>query len=295
MFIVTGPTGNVGFEVSRYLVDKNPEELDFRLAAHSVDRVVKEFGPATPVRHLDFDDPSTWPAVLEGGTTLFLLFPLPHPRTAKRWMVPFIDAAKEAGISHIIYVTVPGGDASRVIPHNTVEQHIKASGLGWTLLRPSYFMQNLVRALSTHGVDIAERDEIYIPAGKSTTTFVDSRDLAEVIAMIAADPVAHHEATYLLTGEHKKTYFDVADALSESLGRPIRYTHPSRPAFYRRMRKRGLSRDTVFFMCVVYTLARRGRNNPVSDDLPRLLGRDATTLRQFAQDYRWRWETETWT
>ena len=59
MFIITGPTGNVGAEVSRYLVDKNPDGLEFRLAAHSVDRVHQEFGPDTPARHLDYDDPST--------------------------------------------------------------------------------------------------------------------------------------------------------------------------------------------------------------------------------------------
>jgi len=295
LFIITGPTGNIGAEVSRYLVEKNPAGVEFRLAAHSVDRVREEFGSEVPVAHLEYDDPSTWAPALEGGTTLFLLFPLPHPKTAKSRMVPFIDAAVAAGIRHIIYITVPGGDASRVIPHNTVERHIKESGVQWTLLRPSYFMQNLVRSLSTHGVDIAQSDEIFIPAGKSTTTFVDSRDLAEVIVGIAADTDPHDRQTYVLTGEHKKTYFDVAEALSEALGRPITYTHPSFLAFWRRMRKRGLTRDTVFFMCIVYTLARRGRNNPVSEDLPNMLGRDPTTLRQFALDYKWRWETQTWT
>jgi len=295
VFIITGPTGNIGTELCRYLVDKNPDELEFRLAAHNVDRLRSEFGPDAEIVHLDYDDPTTWPAVLEGGTVLFLLFPVPHPRTAKKWMVPFIDAAAAAGIEHVVYISVPGGDSSRVIPHNTVEQHLKASGMEWTVLRPSYFMQNLVRRLSTHGVDIAEHDEVFIPAGKSTTTFVDSRDLAVVISMMAAAPKEHRGKTYLLTGEHRKTYFDVAEVLTEALGRPITYTHPSFFAFWRRMRKRGLTRDTVFFMCIVYTLARRNVNNPVGDDLPRLLGREPTSMRQFAQDYKWRWDTETWT
>jgi len=295
VFIVTGPTGNVGTEVSRRLVDENPGELAFRLAAHHPEQVRELFGADVPVVALDYADPATWPGALAGGTVLFFLFPLPHPRTARRWMVPFIDAAVASGIRHIVYLTVPGGDSSRIIPHATVERHIRASGVGWTFLRPSYFMQNLVRSISTHGVDIARHDEIFIPAGTSTTTFVDSRDLAEVITKIAADSAAHHEQTYLLTGEHERTYSDVADVLTEALGRPITYTQPSRLAFWRRMRKRGLSRDTVFFMIIVYTLARRGVNNPVGDDLTRLLGRQPTTLRAFAEDYKWRWETETWT
>lgn len=54
-------------------------------------------------------------------------------------------------------------------------------------------------------------------------------------------------------------------------------------------------KDTVFFMQIVEFLARRGWNAQEGDDLGALLGREPTTFRRFAEDYAWRWESQTWT
>jgi len=156
------------------------------------------YGADTPAVRLDYDDPSTWPSVLDGATTLFLLFPLPSPRRAKRQMAPFVEAAGRAGVKHFVYTTVPGADTSKKIPHYHVERAIEATGAGHTFLRASYFMQNLVRALSTHGVDIATNDQPYIPAKVSVTIFVDSRDVGEVALKVTDDPGAHLNASYTL-------------------------------------------------------------------------------------------------
>jgi uncharacterized protein YbjT (DUF2867 family) len=198
-------------------------------------------------------------------------------------------------VQHIIYVTVPGADHLKFVPHYQVERHIESTGTAHTFLRCSYFAQNLVRNISTHGVDIADHDEIFIPGGTGKTTFIDSRDVAEVIVDIVADPAPHKDATYLLTGPQRLDFFECAEILTEVLGRPIRYAKPSMPAFWRRLRRRGVTWDTVAFMTIVYTLTRFDKNDPQGSDLPRLLGREATTFRTFAEDYRWRWDTKTWT
>ena len=74
----------------------------------------------------------------------------------------------------------------------------------------------------------------------------------------------------------------MAEILAEVLGRPIRYAAPSLPAFWLRMARRGVAADVIFFMTIVYTLTRTGRNEPLTDELPRLLGRPGTTMRAFA-------------
>lgn len=127
---------------------------------------------------LDFDDRSTWPAVLEGVTDSSLLFPLPSPKAVRIRMIPFIDAAVRAGCRHIVYVSVPAADTQRVVPHHAVENHIKQSGAHYTILRCGFFMQNLCRKVSTHGVDIMDRGELFVPGGRGRTTFLDSRDVA---------------------------------------------------------------------------------------------------------------------
>jgi uncharacterized protein YbjT (DUF2867 family) len=295
MLVITGPTGNVGTEVTRALADRGDGSVPYRVAAHDPERIRREFGDHVAVVPFDYDDRSTFPAVLDGVSTLFLLYPVPKPSTVKRWMKPFVDAAVAAGAQHIIYITVPGADRLRFVPHYGVERHIEASGVPYTFLRCSYFAQNLVRLISTHGVDIAEHDEVFIPAGKGAITFIDSRDVAEVVLDIVADPAPHKNVTHLLTGPERLDFAAVASILTDVLGRPITYAKPGMPSFWRRLKRRGVTWDTIAFMTGVYTLTRFDKNDPQSGELPELLGRPATKFRTFAEDYKWRWDTQTWT
>lgn len=294
MLVVTGPTGNVGADVARLLVESD-QGITYRLAAHDPARIAAEYGPEVPCARLEYRDRSTWPPVLDGIETLFLLYPLPQPWTVRSRMVPFIDAAVAAGCRHIIYVATPGSDTIKANPHYQVERHIESTGVSWTFLHASFFMQNLVRRVSTHGWEIALRDEIVIPAGRGRTTFIDARDVATVVLKIVHDPAPYKNTTLNLTGPERLDYHQVADTLSEVLGRRIRYTEPSFPRFWARALRRGVRLDVLAFMTLVYTLTRRGKNEPVTGDLAAELGHPGTSLRQFAEDYRWRWDTLTWT
>lgn len=287
MIVVTGPNGNVGTELAHAL--SRQTELPYRIVSRHPERLKQQFGAHTPVAKFDFDDRSTWKETLAGIDTLFLLFPLPHPVTARERMAPFSTAAVEAGCKHIIYVSVPGADKYSVVPHYTVERHIESLGAPYTFLRPTYFSQNLCRDISTHGVDIAQSNEIYIPAGKGRTSFIDSRDVADAALAVMRDPKPHYNKAYLLTGPEHLDFFQVADIFTEVLGRKVRYTHPSLPAFWYRMWRRKVGWDVIFFMTITYTLARTGRNEAASDDLKNLLDRPPRTMRQFVQDFRDRW------
>jgi uncharacterized protein YbjT (DUF2867 family) len=119
--------------------------------------------------------------------------------------------------------------------------------------------------------------------------------VAVVALDVFRDPVAHKNRAYTLTGPERLDFYEVAGVLSKVLERPIRYASPSLPRFWYRLGRRGVSWDTLVFMTIVYALTRAGRNEPLTDELPALLGRPATDMRQFAKDNRWRWETRTWT
>ena len=283
MIVVTGPNGNVGTELVKMLVGQTA--LAFRIAAHSPDKIAKLYGADAPAVKFDYGDRATWGPVLADATVLFLLFPLPHPRTAREWMVPFVEAAAAAGIRHIVYLSVPGADKTPVVPHYAVEKAILASGVPYTILRAGFFAQNLCRDITTHAVDIAAHDEIYVPAGKGCTTFVDSRDVAEVAVKIMADPSIHAGQSYVLTGPEALDYFQVAALFTTELGRTIRYPRPSVPAFWWRVGPR-VTWDTLFFMTIVYTLTRFGKNAPTTDTLPRLLGHPSRSMADFIHDYR---------
>jgi uncharacterized protein YbjT (DUF2867 family) len=294
MLVVTGPTGNVGAEVT-HLLAGGAYDRPYRVAAHNPHKIQQLHGDHVPVVPFDYDRRDGWGAVLDGVSTLFLIFPLPTPRTVKTRMKPFIDAAVRAGAKHIVYLTVPGADREKVVPHYHTERHIEAGGVPYTFLRASFFMQNLCRGLSTHGIDIVERDEIFIPAGKGKTTFVDARDVARVAVDIFQNPIAHRNKAYLLTGSERLDFNEVADAFSEVMGRRIRYRNPSYPSFWLRLWRRGVKWDVIAFMTIVYMLTRTGKNEPMSDELARLLGRPPTQMRQFVAENLYRWEQRVWT
>lgn len=302
MIVLTGPTGNVGAEVARLFAQAavpaaagGAPQPPFRIAAHRPAAVRAELGDDAPVVPFDYDDRTTWPAALDGVERLFLLFPLPSPRMVDRRMVPLIDAAVAAGCRHVVYLTVPGADRQKVVPHHRVERHIEASGADHTFLRASFFMQNLHRKVSTHGVDIVERGEVFVPAGRGATTFVDARDVAQVARLALLDPAAHRNVAYTLTGPERLRMDEVAEILTEVLERPVRYPRPSLPRFWWRLHRRGVTVDTIAFMSIVYTLTRTGRNEPMTDELARLLGRRPTDLRTWAAHARPRWEQRAWT
>ena len=233
--------------------------------------------------------------VLADIDTLFLLFPLPSPRTVNTRMKPFIDAAAAAGVKHIIYVGVPGADTQKIVPHYAVERHIEATGIPYTFLHPTYFMQNLCRSISTHGVDIVDYDQIFIPAGNGKITFIDARDVASVAVDIIKDPAPHTGKTYVLSGPDLLDFYQVAEIFSAIMGRKISYANPSFPSFWWRMWRRGLTWDVIGFMTIVYFLTRTGKNAQKTKTLPEMLGREPIHTKQFVNDYLSRWENRDWT
>lgn len=210
-------------------------------------------------------------------------------------MIPFVRAAEAAGCRHVVYVSVFGADRAAFLPHHKVEAALKASTMSWTLLRCSFFMQNLHRSISTHGTDIVEPGELFIPAGRDRTTFFDARDAADVAAQALTNPAAHRNAIYHLTGPTALNMPEVAAALTTVLGYSVTYTHPGLARFAARLRHRGVGWDTIASMSAVYTLTRLGQNQPITGEVQRLLGRPPRTLEHFLRDSAWRWQQRAWT
>ncbi|WP_246391996.1 hypothetical protein [Halosimplex pelagicum] len=142
-------------------------------------------------------------------------------------------------------------------------------------------MQNLSEV---HGRDIVERDRIFVPAGDGATSFVDARDVGAVAAVVLTEN-GHANRAYDLTGPAALTYEEVAAVFSDVLDRPITYADPSVVAFVRGMRSRGEPLPFVLLMVGIYTTARLGLADRVTDDVARLLGRPPRDVATFVADY----------
>ncbi len=145
----------------------------------------------------------------------------------QRDMNPSMDAAKQAGVTEVVFLSLIGIEKAKYVPHYKVETYLQQIGLQTTFLRCSFFMQNLN---TTHRKEIKERSEIFVPVGKARTSFIDARDIGQVAA-VALTESGHAGKNYDLTGNERLDYWQAAAILSEVVRRKITYRKPKPAAF----------------------------------------------------------------
>ncbi|MEK4736884.1 MULTISPECIES: SDR family oxidoreductase [Bacillus] len=269
MILVTGATGNVGGEVVKGLIQRK-----------AIFKVATRRREAEGV-YFDFENRSSVKTALKGVTKLFLIRP-PHLADAKKYFQPVIDAAKEIGVKQIVFLSLLGVEKNPIVPHAKIESIIKDSGIPYTFLRPSFFMQNL---LSQHGDELRNEKIIEVPAGKGKTSFIDVRDIGEVAAKILTEE-GHEFKAYALTGNEALTYYEVAAIISKTINKHIIYTNPSIFKFRKRMLQKGLNKEFIWVMIGIYTTAKLGLAKKVTSDLSNLLDRNPITMEKFVYDYK---------
>jgi uncharacterized protein YbjT (DUF2867 family) len=279
--LVTGPTGNVGGEVFTRLMAKGAPAV---AAAHNVDKARQQLGVDAAIVHFDFTKPETFKVAFDGVEKMFLVRP-PAIADVKQDIAPALVAAKHAGVKHAVFLSLLGVERNPVVPHRAIEKAVRESGMAWTFLRAGFFMQNLS---TTHCDDIRERGDVFVPAGKGRTSFIDVRDIAEVVVKVLTEP-GHENKAYSLTGAVALTYGDVAREMTEVLGKPVRYSNPSPRNFGKEMRRRGTPLPFILVMNALYTVCRVGGAAQVTPDAERLLDRKPIAMRQFIEDYRSVW------
>ncbi len=280
---ITGSSGNVGREVIRTF----PDRSRLRAGSTQPDRLRQQVEPEVECVYFDFQKPESYVPALQGITSLFLVRP-PAISDVAQYIAPVIDAAKSAGVGHIVFLSLVGVENNRVVPHYRIEQHILQSGLEYTFLRAGFFMQNLS---TTHRDDIRLRSEIAVPAGHSKTSFIDARDIGAIGARALNDR-QHRNCAYNLTGSEALDYYEVALIMSAVLGRPIRYTNPSVPRFLQKQLSQGKPLSFALVMTALYTMTRFGAAELVSPDASLLLGREPIRFQQFAEDHVELWRND---
>jgi uncharacterized protein YbjT (DUF2867 family) len=277
--LVTGATGTTGAEVLLALKQRN----QLTVAAIRKAEDAAKLEPGQEYVLFDINEPDTFTQALEGIEKVYLMRP---PAVADSHVFgAFIEKAQQIGVRHIVYLSVLGAEKNPVIPHHGIEKLIQKSGIPYTFLRPSYFMQNLS---TTHRDDVRLRNEIFVPAGKGKTSFIDVRDIAQVAALAFTEP-GHVNIAYELTGSEALDYYQVAELFTQVLGRKVEYTRPTIFKFYREMNKRDIPAGFTLVMIALYTVASLGMAAKVTPELENLLGRKPITFRQFIEDNKALW------
>ena len=277
MILVTTPNGKVGCEVVKQLLGQGET---VRLAAHTPQKAQDAFSNAEVVP-FEFGDEASVRAALRGVGTLYLASPGAMPAEPVQQVV---DLAKGAGVERIVRLSAMGVEHSDN-PLRSVEKHLEASGLAWTLLRPNWFMQNYS---TTNAQSIRDGGVIAEPVGDAKTAFIDTRDIAAV-AVKALTEEGHQGQAYALTGPEALDRQEVAQAISEATGKQVRYEPLSEEAFRERMSGVGMPEPYLELMAGLYQSVRAGHTAQTTDTVEQLLGSPPISFKRFAQDYKEVW------
>jgi uncharacterized protein YbjT (DUF2867 family) len=227
MILVTGATGSSGSAVIRACVDAR---LPVRALVRDRGKVEALAIPDTvEVADGDMLEPATLGGVLDGvERALMISGPDGHMLETQ---CTFIDAAKRAGVRHIVKLSGMGcwSDAKFRFArmHAEIEQYLEGSGVAWTHLRPSTFMQTFLREVPT----ILYDGTVNLPMADAKLSPVDIDDIARV-AVALLRGAGHEGKRYEMTGPEALTMNEIAERISSAIDRPVRYVDTD-PADYR--------------------------------------------------------------
>ncbi|MDP4503878.1 SDR family oxidoreductase [Nonomuraea turcica] len=269
--LITGATGTVSSAVLRSLAGTEDVRVLVRDAAKAPSGVEVAVG--------DLHDPATLGQAFKGVDTLWLLTAMgpqaPHASMNAVW------AAREAGVDHIVRMSAIG--AAHDAPtrngrlHALSDVELAASGLGWTVIRPAFFMQNLFGSVNG--------DTLYGATGEGRLSMIDVRDIGDFAAAVLRDPAPHKGKTYTLTGPASISLGDAAVALSEVYGTPIDYQPVTVDDAERAMQAAGLPEWDAAVTKEYLTAYAQGWGDYTTPAFTDVTGRPGRSFTDFAKDH----------
>lgn len=277
--LVTGATGNVGSEVVMQLAGLG---VSVRALVRNRAKAAAIEGRNIEIVEGDLSKPSTLGPALE-GVRKALISSSPDPGQAAL-QNGVIDAAKRAGVRHIVKVSAMGAASNSPISfgrwHAETERYLEQSGVPYTILQPSFFMQNMLMSAGT----IAAEGKFYASMKDGKAGFVDVRDIAGVAAQALAGS-GHEGKTYRITGPEALPFAEIAQKLSAVLKRPVTYVDIPRAALIEGMTGAGLQDWMARGIADLYDWGGQGGFGEVTDVVAKIGKKQPITFDRFASDF----------
>ena len=277
--LVTGAAGNIGSGVISNLTALG---VPVRALVHDESKAqgLKDSGVEVVVG--DLEKPETLDVAFQGVDRVFLVTPQ-HPNQAALGRNA-IAAAKRAGNPYIVrssaMVPAPAGQTSLGRHHAEVEAELKASGLPYTIIKPTFFMQNTMMAAQT----VASDGVLYIPFKDGKVGMIDVRDIVDVATRVLTSD-GHEGRTYTLMGPESISFYDVAGALSSVLAREVQYVEVPPETGRQSMIDMGFPEWLAEEFRELFVNFGEGGADFTTSDVEFVTGKRARSYEQFVSDY----------
>ncbi len=274
MILVLGATGTTGGEVARQLIAAGERP---RLLVRDPARA-REFEGRAEIVQGDLDDRASLTRALAGADHLYLVSAGSEIAEAEGHVT---DAAVESGVKHVVKLSVIGADQPVLTLskwHAASERQIMASGLQWTMLRPTNFMTN---ALQWAG-SIKATGEFYQPTGDGRWAAIDPADIGAVAVRALTTP-GHAGKAYTLTGPESLNAAGYAGILSKVLGRQVRFVDVPPEAAREAILGAGIPRVYTDALLDLNAVMKAGGTDVVTSGVEDVLGRTPATFEAWAR------------
>jgi NAD(P)H dehydrogenase (quinone) len=225
------------------------------------------------VAEASYDDAAAMRRALAGVRTLVLLAARESPDRVQEHFAT-VDAAVAAGVERVVYLSflaaAPDATFTLARDHFETEEHARATGVSYTFLRPSLYLDSVPSLCSPDGV-------IRNTAGDGRVACVSRADVAAVVVAIVIES-AHDGLTYDVTGSEAQTMTEFAQQLALVTGRPVTYLLETLEEARASRAASGATDWEIAGAISSFAAIAAGELDAVSDTIVRLTGNQPQTL-----------------
>ncbi len=284
MIAVVGATGNTGRAVVNELMQLGQNPV---CVVRNPEKAREILGADAKMAVAELTDRAALDKALQGIQSVFVV--TGHNPGMVEQQNNVLDAAMKAGAKYLIRVSggravvVPDSESVIGRSHYAIENRLRDSGIGWVILRPGLFMQNVF----TQAATIKNDSKIVLPFAKDLpVALTDVRDTGAVSARILIDPAPHAGKTYEFSGK-LTNYAEFAGVMSQVLGRTIAYVGVTPEQAEQAMKSRGMPDWLVQHLVTIAKLGAKGAfSNENTGPIRDIAKREPITTRQFVEDHK---------
>lgn len=253
--LILGGTGKTGRRVAERLTQLN---------------ISISIGSRTNTPSFDWDNHASWGEVLTGINKVYITF---QPDLSIPAAVPaisaFVEAAKKAGVKHLVLLSGRGEKEAEAC-----EGIVINSGMDWTIVRASWFMQNFSEGFLLDGI---LQNNVVLPIVKAKEPFVDVDDIADVVTEALLND-RHLKKIYELTGPGLISFQTAISKIAGNSKRNIQYQEVFTEEYLSILKNYQVPDDLTSLISYLFTEVLDGRNESVTNDIEEILGRKASTF-----------------
>jgi NAD(P)H dehydrogenase (quinone) len=225
-YLISGASGSLGGKIATLLLEQVPAE-DVTLVTRTPDKLNAYRQRGVTVHRGDYNDPKALERAYSGSDVLMMISSMavtervPEHRNA-------INAAKAAGIKHIVYTSTAGihpqNPTLSASDHIVSEDDLRRCGMGYTIMRNACYAEVFPTVAAQPVLRSGEWVQV---EGNGKLAPISKNDIARTAVACLLNPARHDGAVYEITGPDLVSFRDIAAMASEVYGVPIRYVSVS--------------------------------------------------------------------